>query len=358
MATKLKSVKRAAKVAKRFVIDAGNSDVKFVFDQVMGKFVHKVAMLMPHEYEDGMKRYGASNRLDFIRVNGSSYAVGPTADNWEVQSRTGAPKYARDYYGPLFAGAIGRAFNGRADDVNGKVLSVVASHASRDYQFHQQLRDAIEGQWDFEIGGDRYKFSVSEVLTYEEPFGSYARRAFAKKGSNWVATLHGVAAGVVDIGGGTCGVLAVDENGNVQYGMSDSGSQGMNNVIARMREILKHDFPQRFGQAMDIPTDRIRQAIKTGNYVGGGKPLEVSTQVELVLAPLLNEVKNLYSAKLNGGESIDVLILTGGGIEVLHEKVKVALGHGNTMLSDELGILQYANVVGAGQFFDVLDSVQ
>lgn len=358
MASKIRSMKRRLRVAKRFVIDAGNSDVKFVFEQIMGKFVHKVAMLMPHEYTDGMKRYGTENRLDFIRIGDNSFAVGPTADNWEVQARTGAPKYTPEYYGPLFAGAIGRAFNGKSDQINGKVLSVVASHASRDYQFNQLLRQSIEGDWDFEIGGDRYQFTVDEVHTYEEPFGSYARRAFEKKGNNWVAKLQGMAVGVVDIGGGTCGVLAVGENGNVQYGMSDSGTQGMNNVIARMREILKHDFPERFGKAIDIPTDRIRQAIKTGNYVGGGRTLDVSRQTELVLAPLLNEVGNLYSSKLNGGEGIDVLILTGGGNEVVHQRVKTLLDHGHTLLSDELGILQYANVVGAGMFFDVLDEVQ
>lgn len=339
-----------------FVIDAGNAFVKWTTGDMEGLFVHKVAMLTPDEYEEGLKRYGKTAALDFVEIDGNSYAVGTTADIANVQHRTGAPKYQRDYYGVLLANAIARAFIHNPDALSNGIR-VMASHASRDYEYRDELINSIKGRWQFQCGGRAFAFNVKEVETYEEPFGGYARAAFQKdKRGQWVAPLYGLSVGIIDIGGGTCGTLAVNEDGIVQYGMAHSGGQGINSAVARLKSLLKKDYQQFFQKGADIPEDRLRAALAQGVYVGGGKRIPCEQQAELALNPLLNEVKTMYGDKLGGGLAIDVLVLTGGGNAILWEKVRDLTEHGNVILAEpHSDQLQFSNVRGAYTFRRVLE---
>lgn len=338
-----------------FVIDAGNAFVKYIVGGIEGVFVHKIAELMPGEYEDGQNRYGRNAALDFIKLGGKAYAVGSTADNYHVQHRTGAPKYMRNYYGVLFANAIARAFIAQPDLLGGG-LRVMASHASRDYEFRKALTGSVKGRWAFECGGIKFNFDVTDVQTYEEPFGGYARLAFVKnKRGQWTSPLHGAEVGIIDIGGGTCGTLRVNENGNVQYGQAKSGGQGMNQVTERMRSLLKQRYSDLFQTGAEIPDDRIRRAIATGIYRGGGMELEVSSLVETACNPLLNEVDTMFMSQLGGRGATDVIALTGGGNAVLFERVIDRLGHKDMRLADDVESLQFANVRGARDFAEVLE---
>jgi hypothetical protein len=338
----------------RLIIDAGNAWVKAVCDNQSIAFPHAIAPVMPHEYEDGLKRYGKSNALDFVRINGNAFIIGETAEWYQTQHLTGEPKYTREYYGVLFAGVIARIFRDFPDTINGG-LQVVASHASRDYEFHRLLIDSIRGRWSFDVGGVHYGFNVSLVETFEECFGSYARCAFQhdKKG-NWHTPLEGKSVGIIDIGGGTTGIMMVDESGSVQYGASASGSQGINDVIVRLRTLLKRDFAKIFSRATEIPVDRLREALATRVYQGGGRKLDVSRQCELALNPLLNEVNMLYSTHLTGGVGIDRLILTGGGMALVGKTVEDMLQHGSTDYAGTSNDIQFANVYGMRTFYDVL----
>lgn len=338
-----------------FVIDAGNAFVKWTTGDMEGLFVHKVAMLTPHEYDEGLKRYGKTAALDFVEIDGNSYAVGATADIANVQHRTGAPKYQRDYYGVLLANAIARAFIHNPDALSNGIR-VMASHASRDYEYRDELINSIKGRWQFQCGGRAFSFSVKEVETYEEPFGGYARLAFVKnKRGQWTSPLHGAEVGIIDIGGGTCGTLRVNENGNVQYGQAKSGGQGMNQVTERMRSLLKQRYSDLFQTGAEIPDDRIRRAIATGIYRGGGMELEVSSLVETACNPLLNEVDTMFMSQLGGRGATDVIALTGGGNAVLFERVIDRLGHKDMRLADDVESLQFANVRGARDFAEVLE---
>lgn len=338
-----------------FVIDAGNAFVKYLIGETEGVFVHKIAELLTGEYEDGQSRYGKSATLDFIKINGKSYAVGSTADNYQVQHRVGAPKYKREYYGVLFASSVARAFIGRPSLLeNG--LRVMASHASRDYEFRKALMASVKGRWNFECGGVKFNFEVTDTQTYEEPFGGYSRLAFVKnKRGQWSTPLHGSEVGIIDIGGGTCGVLAVDANGIVQYGKAHSGGQGMNQVQERMRSLLKKNYSEFFQTGAEIPDERIRRAIATGVYRGGGTELDVASLVEMACNPLLNEVDTMFMSKLGGRAVSDVIVLTGGGNAVLFERVMDRLGHKDMRLADDVSNLQFANVRGARDFAEVLE---
>lgn len=338
-----------------FVIDAGNAFVKAVHDSTEIIFVHAIAPLASEaEYDAGLSRYGKSASMDFIRIGGKAFAIGDTAMNYRTQHLEGAPKYQRDYYGILFAAAIARTFPANSP-VLAQGLMVVASHASRDYEFHKQLQESIKGKWDFECGGTRYRFTVTKSETYEEPFGGYARQAFRQTNKGkWETPLFGQHVGIIDVGGGTVGVMQVASNGNVVHNASDSADNGMNRVTETMVGLLKSGFPKIFQRGSSIPLDRVRDAIATGCYVGMGRELDVSKQRDLALAPLLNDVERLYTRKMNGGLGLDAIILTGGGNEVCNQAVYELTGHAQVYLAEQAGQLQFANVRGAANFYAVL----
>lgn len=338
----------------RLIIDAGNAWVKAVCDNQQIIYPHAIAPVMAHDYEDGLKRHGKSNALDFVRIDGNSFIIGQTAEWFQTQHLVGAPKYTREYYGVLFAGVIARIFRDFPDALK-KGIQVIASHASRDYEFHGMLIDSIRGRWSFEVGGVEYAFRVNEVETFEECFGSYARCAFQRdKRGNWSTPLEGKTVGILDIGGGTVGTMLVDERGTVQYGASASGGQGINDVVKRLRTLLKRDYQKLFSRAEDIPDNRLRDALADGCFEGAGRKIDVSKQVNQALNPLLNEINMLYSRQLGGGIGIDRLILTGGGTAIVGRTIQDTLAHGSTIFAGGAQDIQFANVIGMRTFCDVL----
>lgn len=338
----------------RFVIDGGNAWVKYIIGESEGRYVHRVAELSPTEYKGAQERFGRTAPLDFIAVHGKYYAIGETAENYRVMARQKRAKYERDYYGVLFANAIARTFASDPDLLT-RGLRVVASHASSDFGFRTNLRDSIKGKWAFECGGVKFNFSVSGVETYEEPFGGYARCAFRRGKRGWETPLYGQAVGILDIGGGTCGCLAVAEDGTVRYNVAYSGENGVNTAMRRLKTELENRYQDFFRQG--TPEEkRLRATLMTGVYRGGGRELECHDEVEMSLAPLLNEVMAMYTNQLEGGVNIDALVLTGGGNAILHERVTNMLGFPNIILADTPEDIQFANVRGARTFVEVLES--
>lgn len=337
-----------------FVIDGGNAWVKYVIDQYEGIYVHKLAELSPAEYHSGLDRFGRTAPLDFLALDGKYYALGETAENYRVMARQKRSKYQPDYYGVLFASAIARTFIADPSLLDNG-LRVIASHASADYEFRHMLRACIKGAWKFECAHKKFNFSVASVETFEEPFGGYARKAFVKKGKGWVTPLHGQAVGILDIGGGTCGCLAVSEDGTVRYNVADSGENGINTCIRRLKQELEYKYPEFFskGSASD---PRLRRALATGMYEGGGKQLECQDAVDRSLSPLLNEVNAMFMGKLEGGVNLDAIVLTGGGNGLLYDKVTSMIDFGNVILADDPDGIQFANVRGARDFNEVIES--
>lgn len=352
------------------ILDNGNYKAKAIAGQTKISFLHQLALLMPHDYQRGIERYGKSQTADFLQIDGQSYAVGESAQYYNVIRRQGAPRYTRSYYGVLFASAVARASaslgakdaKGVYTDLKREGLHVVASHASRDYAYRDLLMDALDGKWDFAVGGERFTFKVHSVETFEEPFGGYANRAFIKTDrGQWATPLHHETVGIIDVGGGTCGTLAVAAGGEVQYTAAASSDQGMNNAVERLRDGLKNDFPQIFAQARDIPLDRLQHAIRTGKYKGKGKTLDVQYLVDAALNPLLNEIYTMWMQSLGGGLGLDRVVLTGGGMILLGEQIKKLLDFEESAIEYATGnttdLLEYANVSGASRFRELIQAM-
>lgn len=352
------------------IIDNGNWKVKAISGQTKISFLHQIAPIMPHEYKDGIQRYGSAQHADFIQIDGQAYVVGETAQYYNVIRRQGAPRYTRDYYGVLFAAAVARASaslggkdaKGLYTDLKREGLFVVASHASRDYPFRDSLEKALYGKWDFSVGRERFTFKVHGIDAYEEPFGGYANRAFVKsERGTWMTPYDHETVGIIDIGGGTCGTLIVAAGGDVQYTAAASADQGMNNAVERLRNGLKSTYPEFFGVGRDIPLDRLQEAIRTGIYRGKGEKMNVHDLVSSAINPLLNEVNTMWMQQLGGGLGLDRVFLTGGGNILLGQRVIDMIGFAKDGVEYATGgttdMLEYANVMGAQRFRDLIQAL-
>jgi len=336
-------------------LDAGNAFAKWVVGKNEGMFIHAIAELTPAQYEYATERFGRSAPLDLLRIGSTFYAVGETAENFNITRRSGRTKYDRTYYGVLFARAVADAFVANPDYLR-EGLTVFASHATDDFGFRSDVVKAIKGKWRYECAGKPFEFEVKVVKTFEESFGGYCRVAIHYDGKKWTLPLQKYSAGVIDIGGGTCGVLAVNERGIVQPSMSKSGSVGVLNAIERLKKELERKYSELFKTSQNPPSDRIREALITGEFRGFGRKLDCVREAEIALNPLMNEVKNLWMQHLSGGAGMDYVILTGGGNAILAEKVCEVIGRGENegvVLADDRQTIQFANVRGARNFADL-----
>ncbi len=337
-----------------FVIDGGNADVKWQCGSVLDYFPHALAELTKSQWEAAISRYGKSDDFGFVSVDGRYYVVGSQAENFNLTKRQRRSKYTRDYYGILFASAVARTFAGDPGALD-QGLRVMASHAPGDFALRSKLVDSVKGRWGFTSGGIDFRFVVTEVSTYDEQFGSYAEVAFVKNGEGYEAPLYGNSVGLIDVGGGTNGYLVVDEEGRVDQTASDSGTVGINDSLRAFKLEMESAFPDFFGQAQPNPR-RLREALATGKYRGGGTVLECAPQADTALTPLMNEIQSAYIEKLQGGVGLDLIILTGGGTAILEQRLRQTLNHRAIRTAASADELRFANVRGAAKFLEVLES--
>lgn len=339
--------------------DGGNVFCKVIIGKQELMFPHAIAELTVQQWEYALDAFGKEASTDLLRIGDKFYAVGETAENFQFTKRMGRPKYERDYYGVLFASAVGRLFHD-SPNLLAEGLTVFASHATDDFDFRGNLVRSIKGSWKFECGGKEFKFDVPSVKTFEESYGGYLRRATHFNGQTWTAPLRGYDMGVIDIGGGTCGVLAVDKQGRKQPAMSKSGTQGVQGAIDRLRSMLHKKYNKQFSGTVRIPENRLREALQTGIYRGFGRELECHNEADSALAPLLNEINGLWMSYLGAGAGLDGVVLTGGGNGFLFERVMKLIGRTNAegvlLAEEDLEHIQFANVRGARDFADAAET--
>lgn len=359
----------------KLLIDSGNHRVKAIAGAAKTDFLHQIAPITKSQFDDGLNRY-QDKQNDFLAVRTKVderyedfyYVVGDTALSYDAQRRQGATRYIRSYYGPLFAATVARLSStmgqrntkGKFIELQREGLRVVASHASRDHRFAGNLKDALNGDWEFRCGNDEYRFEAEVIDVYEEPFGGYAKRAFVKNAhGRWTTPLARQRVGIIDIGGGTVGVLTVN-GGAVDYASANSAGQGVNLAITRLKDTLQSMYPNLFVQAKDIPASVLQEAIRTGQYRGRGTSWDISDAVDEALYPLLNEVKTLWSESLSAGLALDLVLLTGGGNVLLGKAVESILDFPSESVlyaTDTPELMQFANVEGAKQYFDLIEEI-
>jgi hypothetical protein len=221
---------------------------------------------------------------DYVRVNGTPYVVGESAERHGlVSKRSGASRYTRDYYGVLTATVLAQLYG------RGREVAVFGSHAPGDVGFREDQMRSVIGDWEVEIGGSRSHFKVIYANTFDEPVGGLMNVLLAEDGQHFLYThVRDGRVLVIDIGGFTTDFLAVSPGGVVDYSLARSVPLGIQSVISDFEDSFKANQLEAVKDTPILPPDRVRKAIATGVFEGGGRKFSCEQDVEEDTSLILN----------------------------------------------------------------------
>jgi len=340
------------------ILDAGNSIIKAkIARKEQGEiiFPHAIRQLTETEYVNIVSRSGmTANMQDYLRINGQPYAVGESAERQGlVTQRSGAARYTKDYYGILAAAALGRLYE------RGREVSIFGSHAPGDLKFRQDLMKAVIGDWEVEINKQVCHFQVSYANTFDEPVGGLMNVLLTEDGQHYQhSDLNGGRSLVIDIGGFTTDWLAVNPGGEVDYSLARSIPMGIQNVLTDFEESFRANNLEAVKATPVLPPERLRKAISTGVYEGGGRKYPCEKEVKEATNLLLNRFADTYQRVAGGALGWDAVILTGGGSALLYQRLLSILNHAKVILADEIECLHLANVRGGLKLWRLYEALQ
>jgi hypothetical protein len=337
------------------ILDAGNSIIKAKIANGEIAFPHAIQPLTEGEYQKIISRASINgNSADYIRVNGKPYVIGESAERHGVLiQRSGSARYTRDYYGILAVAALARLYE------RGREVAIFGSHAPGDVKYREDLMKSVVGEWTVENGIRKTSFNVIYANTFDEPVGGLMNVLLTEDGQHYQHAHVGEGRSlVIDIGGFTTDWLAVNPGGGVDYGLARSIPIGINQVISDFEESFRTNYLKLVKDIPVLPPERVRQAISTGVFEGGGKKYPCDEYVDEATSLFLNRFADTYQRIAGGALAWDTIILTGGGSALLHQKLLSILNHENVILADQLDSLHLANVRGGLKLWRLYDALK
>jgi hypothetical protein len=337
------------------VLDAGNSIIKGKTANREVVFPHAIQPLTDGEYQKVISRASINgNSADYIRVNGKPFAVGESAERHGVLTqRSGSARYTRDYYGILAISALARFYE------RGQEVAIFGSHAPGDVKYRDDLMKSVIGEWVVEVGKRKTGFQVIYANTFDEPVGGLMNVLLTEDGQHYQHASVGEGRSlVIDIGGFTTDWLAVNPGGVVDYGLARSIPLGINQVTSDFEESFRVNHVELVKDIAVLPPARVRQAIATGVFEGGGKKYPCGEYVNEATNLFLNKFADTYQRIAGGALAWDTIILTGGGSALLQQKLLPILKHSNVILADQLDSLHLANVRGGLKLWRLYDALK
>jgi hypothetical protein len=340
------------------VLDAGNSIIKArIARRERGEiaFPHSFKQLTETEYNNILSRAGASGKLPgYLRINGTPYAVGESAERHGVHiQRTGAARYTRDYLGIFSAAALAQLYD------RGGEVKLFSSHPPGDVNFRQDLMKAVIGDWYIETNGSERHFRVTYANTFDEPVGGLMNVLLTEDGQHYQRSeLKDGRSLVIDIGGFTTDYIAVNPGGDVDYSLARSIPIGIQNVVADFEESFRANNLQAVKDTPVLPAGRVRKAIASGVFEGGGRKYPCEKEVKEATNLLLNRISDTYQRIAGGALNWDAIILTGGGSGLLYQRLLPILEHERVILADDLDTIHLANVRGGLKLWRLYEALK
>jgi hypothetical protein len=340
------------------VLDAGNSIIKAKIarrDRGEVSFPHALRKLTETEYSMIISRPGISvPPLDYIRVNGQPYVIGKGAERHGIiTQRAGTAWYTRDYYGVLTSSTLGRLYD------RNREVAIFGSHPPGDVQFRQDLMDAVVGDWYVEVKGKECHFRVSYSNTFDEPVCGLMNVLLTEDGQHYQHTgINEGRALVIDIGGFTTDWLAVNPGGEVDYRLARSVPIGIQTVIADFENSFRANNLEAVKETPVQPPDRVRKAIASNVFEGGGRKYSCEREVEEATSVVINRIGDTYQRIAGGALGWDCIILTGGGSGLLYHRLLPILKHENVILADDINTIHLANVRGGLKLWRLYEALK
>lgn len=334
-----------------FGFDFGNARGKYHFPakSAYGSFRHAIAPLRESDWRKVAARGNPPNGI--VKINGMPYAVGDAARRYTIPERPeGAARYHANYYGIGLAFALSEAF-----DKSQRDIFLIASHAPQDIDYADALERAAIGKYEVHGENGELTFNVRGVYTYDEPLGGYSHYILTENGApkqrNPLLTATTL---VVDVGGYTVDVCAVDPGGVIDVLSLRSTRIGGNHMTRRFTEDLRSNNRLLFQDAGELDIRRVESAILTGQYQYGNTSIDCRQEANEAITELVNDV--ILIMKQAGGGTIgnfEKALITGGFGALIYKKLSESVPRIDFMMADSVN-MQYANVFGGPKIVALL----
>jgi len=218
---------------------------------------------------------------------------------------------------------------------------------------------SVIGEWQVETDSSKSNYRVIYANTFDEPVGGLMNVLLTEDGQHYHHAHIGEGRSlVIDIGGFTTDFLAVNPGGEVDYALARSVPLGIQSVLNDFEANFRANNMDAVKDTSVLPPERIRIAIKTGVFVGGGRKYPCEQDVEEATSLFLNRFADTYQWLAGGALLWDTIILTGGGSAMLYQKLKSLLKHDNVMLADSIDSLHLANVRGGMKLWRLYEELK
>lgn len=92
--------------------------------------------------------------------------------------------------------------------------------------------------------------------------------------------------------------------------------------------------------------DRVREAIASGVFEGGGRSYPCKPEVDETTSLMVNRINDTYQRIAGGSLGWDCIILTGGGCGLLYHRLFPILNQEEFILVDDIDTIHLANIRG------------
>lgn len=334
-----------------FVLDFGNARWKW-FDprsNEYGDCRHAIVPLTDNEWNKVVGRGQAPE--GFIRVNGTPFVVGDSARRYLIPERPkGASRYKAEYYGVGLCYALSETLKRTMRNI-----TLFASHSPQDIKYARNISAAARGRWVVESRYGELDFEVRDVQTFDEPLGGYTHFVFTEKGLERKKNpLAHVTTLVIDVGGYTVDVCAVDPEGEIDILSLKSTRTGILEMTSAFEAELRGNNATLFQDTGDIDIRKVELAILTGEFRFGKSTIDCHSEAQAAINELVNDVVQIITTA-GGVANYEVMLVTGGGAAMIYDTLEQALPRALFMMAEpQRDLMKYANAFGGAKIAALL----
>lgn len=333
------------------IFDFGNARGKWFvpYSGSEGDFIHAIVPLKENQWQEAVGHGRPTPGI--IRVNDRPYAVGNAARRYLIPDRPrGAARYRPDYYGVGLAYMLSEAFNRNSGNIY-----LMASYPPGDVRYAPRLVEAAEGEWRVESTRGKQTFCVNTVRTFDEPLGGYSHYVFNKDGTEARRNPYKDSTVLVlDVGGYTVDVAAIDPGGEIDIRSLDSTRTGVINMTESFERDLRANNLDLFQDTPDIDPRRVEAALLTGEYRFGKLRIPCHEEAHSAIWELVNDVVGIVNGA-GGIANFDAILVTGGGAALIYDHLQMALPNIDlVMVEPNRDKMMYANVYGGAKILALL----
>lgn len=326
-----------------FLLDFGNARWKWFAPRIASYADARHALALLSEAEWRRACGNGKPPMGIVRVNGQPVAYGDAARKHTIKERPrGAARYTKEYYGIALACALYETY-----DRNMANITLYATHAPGDVDYAPNIKSSALGVWQVDGRDGERVFQVKDVMTADEPIAGFSHFALTTTGEERKKNpLRDLTTLVVDVGGHTTDVAAIDPGGQIDSLSLKSTRTGVLNMINDFETALRSNNRAMFRDAGDLDIRRVENAILEGVYRFGKVEIPCAAEARQVIQALVNDVIEVINAA-GGAANFDAILLTGGGAALIYDALVAAYPRIDFILAEpNRDLMKFANVFG------------